>query len=348
LKHTASTPARTAIPRVNGSASVVEPALQTAVLIYNPLAGRRPARRERQIQRAAQLLREHGYDLQVLQTSGPGSATELAARSAARGIDLTVVCGGDGTINEAVNGLAGASTPLAILPGGTANIFAREIGLPLDPVRAARALPRWKPRRIALGFASADHWLGEAPVRRQRYFLSVCGVGFDSYVVLKLSSRFKLAAGVVAYAVEALRQALRYGFPAFDCRAAEGNVRATFAVVQRTRRYAGWLHLSPLARIDQPQLHLCAFKSSNRFRYFLYALAVALRKDLGDMARLTTQHVACDPVGGEEPIYFELDGELAGMLPARFSLAPDALTVLAPQPDDSEKSSAQGKNDQVV
>lgn len=330
MKHPASTPARTTLTPTPAGPSLAEPALQTAALIYNPLAGRRPARRERQMREAARVLRAQGYDLQLFQTSGPGSATELAARAAAMGVDLAIVCGGDGTINEAVNGLAGTSTPLAILPGGTANIFAREMGLPLHPVRAARALRHWKPKRIGLGLASGDRWVEGSHGRRQRYFLSVCGIGFDSYVVLKLSTRFKLVFGVVAYGMEALRQALRYKFPAFDCRAAEGQVRATFAVVQRTSRYAGWLHLSPAARVDRPHLHLCAFKSSNRFRYFLYALAVVFRKDVHDMVRLITQDVACELAGGDHPIYFELDGELAGALPARFSLAPDALTVLAP------------------
>ena len=220
--------------------------MKTAALIYNPVAGRHPARREREIQKVAAVLREESIAVRLMRTLGPGTACDLARAAVAGGTDLVVVCGGDGTINEVVNGVAPSETVLGILPGGTANIIAKELGLPHDPVRAAKQLSRWRPRRIALGRAVWACGNGQ-PVanQEQRFFLSVAGIGFDAYIVYKLSMAFKMSLGVVAYGWEAIRQALRYRFPAFLCQVDGHQRRATFAVVHRTKLYAGWFRLAP-------------------------------------------------------------------------------------------------------
>ncbi len=128
--------------------------MKTGTLIYNPIAGRRPARRQQEIRAAAEALRQAGIEVNLAATSGPGAARELAAEAVRRNDELVLVCGGDGTINEAINGLACSRVPLGVLPGGTANILGKELRLPDDPVLAAGALPRWSPRRIALGLVS--------------------------------------------------------------------------------------------------------------------------------------------------------------------------------------------------
>ena len=251
----------------------------------------------------------------------------------ARGKDLVIVCGGDGTVNEVINGLAPGKTTLAILPGGTANIVARELGLPQDPVRAARQLPQWSPRRIALGLATCS--LGSSTPTSEvgrRYFLSVAGIGFDAYIVHKLSSAFKMSWGVMAYGWEALRQVLRYSFPPFVCRVDGQELRGTFAVIHRTERYAGWLHLAPSADLFEAQVSLCLFKGRHWGRYFFYAAAVAARQHLrlGDVELVQAREVVCAAAESGQTIYFELDGEFAGKLPTTFEVVPDALTLLVP------------------
>lgn len=128
--------------------------LKKATLIYNPVAGRQPAKRQQVMQQCAAVLGSAGMEVELAPTAGPGEAQGLAAAAVARGADVILVCGGDGTINEVINGLAPGQVPLGILPAGTANILARELGLPLNPVSAARHLARWSPRRIALGRAN--------------------------------------------------------------------------------------------------------------------------------------------------------------------------------------------------
>jgi diacylglycerol kinase (ATP) len=314
--------------------------LTQATLIYNPVAGRRPARRREQIRQAAGALRASGFAVTVEPTTGPGSACALARAAVGSGAQLAIACGGDGTINEVVNGLAAGQVPLAILPGGTANIAAKELRLPLDPVVAARKLSRWRPRRIALGRVT---WTGTPAGRpeegrtsgaanarpSERYFLSVAGVGYDAYVVHSLNLGLKHSFGVGAYLAEAFRQLGRYGFPAVACRTEDGERRGTLALFQRGERYAGWLHLAPGLTFFDDRLRLCLFESARRSRYLFYAVAVILRRHfaLRDVSRMDCNRVTCSAVDPQARVYVELDGELAGELPARFELVPDALTL---------------------
>src|SRR3972149_3234512 len=138
---------------------------RNAALIYNPAAGRGRRRRERELERAAQLLDAYGIRVTRIPTTGPGSATELAREEVAAGRDLIIACGGDGPINEVVNGMAGSPVPLAILPAGTGNVLATHLGLPWDIWRAAEYIPRGVVRGVALGQAGS------------RYFICLAGAG---------------------------------------------------------------------------------------------------------------------------------------------------------------------------
>jgi diacylglycerol kinase (ATP) len=305
--------------------------LKRVTLIYNPVAGRRPARRERQMREAVSILREAGMEVTLAPTTGPGAARELARQAVGQGAELVLVCGGDGTVNEVINGLAPGETVLGILPGGTANILGKELRLPHHPVHAARQLPNWKPRRIALGRAS---WLdaGVSPAIARRYFISVAGIGFDAYIIHKLAWSFKISWGVPAYVMEAVRQALRYRFPPFAVEMDSEKRRVTFAVLHRSGHYAGWLHLAPQASILKPTFTACLFHSRHWARYFFYAGAVLLRQHLrlSDVALSEGRRANCVGEDPDTPIYFELDGELVGKLPATFEVVPDALTLLVP------------------
>lgn len=308
--------------------------MKKGVLIYNPVAGRRPTGRERDACRAAELLRAAGLKIELAPTTGPQMAGALASAAVERGADVVFACGGDGTINEVVNGLAGTPAALGILPAGTANIVARELRLPLHPVRAARQFRQWSARRIALGHAQwEDSGIATSGVSApRRYYISVAGVGFDAHIVYKLSPQLKLRWGVAGYVLESFRQLLPYPFPEFAA-CFNGQARqGTFAVIHRTKLYAGWLHLAPSAGLFKPELALCSFASRSRLRYLLYATMVMARQHmhLHDVALDICTEVRCAPVDPGATIRFELDGELAGILPATFKIVPDALTLLAP------------------
>ncbi|MFB3924230.1 MAG: diacylglycerol kinase family protein [Terriglobia bacterium] len=304
--------------------------MQKATLIYNPVAGRKPARREKQIRAVAHVLREAGIEVKLAPTTGPGVAKELARAAVNEGETLVLACGGDGTVNEVLNGLVPGHVTLGILPGGTANIIGKELRLPHDPVRAACELSTWSPRRIALGKAT---WGAAASSGLQtRHFISVAGIGFDAYIVRSLSWSLKMGWGVIGYGLEALRATWRYSFPTFRVEIAGADRPATFAVIHRAGHYAGWFPLAPNASVFSPNFTTCLFQSRSGARYFLYALAVLLRQHmrLRDVELVEGMKVACSCELAGQAIYFELDGELVGELPATFEIVPDALTVLAP------------------
>jgi YegS/Rv2252/BmrU family lipid kinase len=322
----------------NPKSQIQNPELKKGVLIYNPVAGRRPAKREREVRAAAAVLRQAGLEIELAPTRRPGMAQELAKAAVANGVDVVLVCGGDGTINEVINGLAKSQVPLGILPGGTANIVARELRLPLTPVRAARQLPRLTPHRIALGRVrweggQAAPCYGEfAPHACSRYYISVAGIGYDAEVVYKLSYWVKRYFGVSGYVLEAFRQLVSYSFPRFSSRLNGHDRQGTFAVIHRTRLYAGWLHLAPNAGLFRPRFAVCSFPSRSRLRYLLYALAVLARQHLrlSGVSLDQCTKVVCTPVDTSTPIRFELDGEVAGTIPATFEIVPDALILLVP------------------
>lgn len=278
------------------------------------------------------MLREDGLAIRPVETTGPGSATHLAREAAANGDDLVIVCGGDGTINEALNGLAPGHTPLAVLPGGTANILAKELRLPHHPVRAARQLAAWKPQRVGLGLATeySGQVSGPVPGAGRRYFVSVAGIGFDAHIVRMLSNDLKLRLGVAAYVIEAVRQVFRYPFPLFRLMNGNEEYAASLVVMQRSRLYAGWLHLARRDGIFQPDISLSVFPSRSGGRYFLYSAAVLARLLPGDVKRIDSTLAVCEPRSAGDAVYYELDGELAGKLAAKFEFVPDALTLLMP------------------
>jgi diacylglycerol kinase (ATP) len=314
--------------------------VKTCTLIYNPIAGRHPTRREKEIQQAAEILRKARIEVELVATTGPGSGQRLAEAAGRRRDDLVLVCGGDGTINEVINGLVHSGVPLGVLPGGTANTLAKELRLPHNLCEAAGQLPRWSPRAIALGRASwQTRALSEAgpaspaqPVLCRRHFASMAGVGFDAHIVHQLSFRLKMSWGVAGYVLESFRQLMRYPFPPFTLRTNGDEWSAAFAVVQRTRRYAGWLLLAPEANLFDPRLTLCLFKSPRWARFLVYAGAVLARQHLRlhDVETVHTIKVICAPRDPETTIRFQLDGELVGTLPAEFEIMPDALTLLVP------------------
>lgn len=276
------------------------------------------------------VLRSAGIAADLRATAGPGAGRQLARKAVKNGCDMVIVCGGDGTINEVVNGLAPSHVPLAILPGGTANIVAKELELPGNIVKAARQLPSWRPCRIPLGRAAWE----EAGSVRHRFFIAVAGVGFDAHIISRLDMGKKLRLGVVAYCWEAVRQVFHYSFPSFQLSMDSSTVSATFAVIQRSGRYAGWLKLALPHSIRQPDFSCCMFEGSGPKRYLQYAVGILTQthQRLPDVRFLSGSSIHCRSGQAGDPIFFEVDGELAGRIPVTFEVAPDALTLLAPEP----------------
>ena len=174
-------------------------AYRNIALIYNPYAGGLQGKKSSRLLDAEQALGKYGALVETVATQAPRSAGEVAARAIANGSDLIVVAGGDGTINEASEGVAGTDVPLAILPAGTANVLACEMGVRGNLGKAAEALLAYPAERISTGrIQSRD----EAP----RPFLLMAGAGLDAYIVYSLDTSLKRRFGKVAYWLAGFKQ----------------------------------------------------------------------------------------------------------------------------------------------
>lgn len=292
-----------------------------AVLISNPQAGRNQGIRLQQIQNAIRELERGGTSVSAYETSKPGDGATLARSAIQAGAELVVVCGGDGSINEVVGGLAHSNVPLAVLPGGTANVLARELGLPLDVSAAARTISMSTPQRMALGRAGT------------RYFLLMAGIGFDARVVRGVDGRWKKRLGMASYFIEAVRQLLFEPLsPPFVLSAEGQRSLVTFACISKSQHY-GPVRMVREADLFSDRFQVYCFHSTNPLRYFLYALAVLARRParLPDFSQFRARKIYCEQIPSNgKTVYLQVDGELAGQLPCTIEIVPDALTLLVP------------------
>lgn len=304
---------------------------QNALLIHNPNAGYGGNARRKLIEQARRFLSENGIEAELAETTAPGHATEIAEQATREHRQLIIACGGDGTLNEVVNGLAnhqnGHRVPLALLPGGTANIMAKELDVPWDIPRAARQLLDGEVREIALGLATPL----EQP-EKKRYFLCVAGAGPDGMIVYSVDLGLKARVGILAYWWQGAREVLRYSFPRFRVRAGDRQVEGTLAIVGRTKNYGGPFKITDQADLFEDQFEVMALTTQSGLRYLSYLPTLwmgNLRKE-EDVHFWKAETLVCEPLDGK-PVYAQVDGEPLARLPVEFSIAPRALKLLVPR-----------------
>lgn len=293
-----------------------------ATLISNPKTGRYASRRHRPIQELASLLESRGVEVELRLTSGPGEATEIAARAARNGSSDVIVAGGDGTINEAIHGLVGTKARLAIIPRGTANVLARELGLPLDDKQAALIAAGGKSRRIHLGLAIDEN------THSSRHFVLMAGIGLDASVVGRVHPSLKKRIGKGAFWISGLSHLATWNPHPFTLEIEGRTYDATFAAIGKAARYGGDLSITPGASLNQPEFEICIIETSSRFRY-LHLLSYAMRNGMPqDKPEVRFVKATSVKASGHAPV--QVDGELIGQLPMRFEIAPHSLEVIVP------------------
>ena len=295
---------------------------RTAILITNPKTGRYSSRRLPAIEEICERLRSCDIAVEVIATEGPGHATQIAASAARNGNTDVIVSGGDGTINEALQGLIGSEVRLAILPHGTANVLARELRLPLDSMQAAEVIARGKTRRIHVGSA-----LDEMKDVK-RYFLLMAGIGLDASVVRRVDPRLKRRFGKAAFWVSGLSHLADWQPVPFKLEVDGKEYLATFATIGKAASYGGNLSVTPRARIDEPNFEICVIESHSRVRY-LHLLSYALGSGVpSGKTGVRFIHATRARVTGPAPV--QVDGELIGTLPMTFEIAPESIEVVVP------------------
>ena len=292
-------------------------------VIFNPAARGNKARRFRHF------LNELSQQCALKAVTAPGDARRFAQAAVATGYDIIAAAGGDGTVNEVLNGIGDdpdgfTKTRLGVLPLGTVNVFARELKIPLKLERAWRVLKRANEMKIDLGRAE----FSEDGKPQQRYFMQLAGAGLDARAIELVSWKLKKSAGPLAYVVAGL-QALAEKQAQITARADGKTISGELLLLGNGRYYGGPFEIFPDAGLCDGRLDACAFPKVN-----LPALAKLVPKFLlhRKLSEQRIQRLSGDAIEltSDIPAAFELDGEWVGQLPVRFSMERQKLRAVVP------------------
>nr|WP_294526685.1 YegS/Rv2252/BmrU family lipid kinase [uncultured Rhodopila sp.] len=286
------------------------------IIVFNPVAGRR---RAQLLWRVLDVLVANGVRLDIAETQRAGHAEALAREAVERGEQMVVAAGGDGTIAEVANGLMGSGARLGVIPLGTANVLAHELGLPFAPKAVAAAL--------AFG-RTCTLWPGQANgPDGTRLFVQMLGVGFDAHVVQNLSFPLKKALGKGAYVLQSLRELGRYRFPPIHMRIDGTETEASSVIVSKGRLYGGTFHLAADAMPGEPGFSVVLFGYSGPAAAMMYAAALPLNL-LGHAPGV--RHVRARRIDflQNDAVPAQADGDRAGYAPLWIADAPGPIQVV--------------------
>src|SRR5882762_6187154 len=246
------------------AAPLFDPSMRKAVLLYNPLSGRRHVRRLADVEAALTVLRQGGVEATLEPTRGQADATGQARQAIAGGCDAIFACGGDGTVHDVLQGMVGSNAALGVIPLGTANALAHDLRLPLSAMAAARASLTASPRRTAVGQVEYVDLDGN---RGSRFFIVTAGIGADAHLFYKLNPRVKGHLGMAAYYAKATRLWLTHPMEKFavEVDAGQNNgkgpaAEASQLLAVRIRNFGGVLReLAPGASLDRDDLRMVLF-----------------------------------------------------------------------------------------
>jgi diacylglycerol kinase (ATP) len=286
--------------------------------IFNPAAG--GGRFKRDLPLIVESLHTLGWRVVERPTEAEGHATELAREALEEGVDRVVVIGGDGTVNEALNGLAGSDLPLAVVPTGTVNVLALELGIPLDPPDAVRVAAEASPTTIDLGLAG------------ERHFALMAGVGLDADVVSRVRPAMKRALKEMAFVLQGLTTYLTSEHPLVHIESEDRCTEGYFVVLGNARNYGGTFGITPLASMRDGLLDVVVLKDMGFFSVAHYWLAALLSAHLQHpkVEYFRTAAARLTVAQGDSQVLVQTDGEIAGRLPLECRVVPGALRVVTP------------------
>lgn len=288
-------------------------------IICNPTAGWTSSRR---VSKMLDLLLSMGLRREVLYTRYPGHAFQLAIDACQGRADLLIVAGGDGTLNEVVNGLlafrrepGGAIPTIAVFPAGTANLVAAEMNMPYSPDEFIDTI-------------LANEWKTIWPVKmNQRYFLSVAGVGFDAYIVGKVPSSIKRKFSKLVYLYHTVGLLINNWQRQYEVEIDGITHAAVSVIVMNGRYYANCYDITPAARLTDPRLHVCIFKRSSRWLIFTYLIWLCFNSlSRHKHVEIHSGKRVCIK-GPSEAV--QVDGDLTELLPIQISAGDIPINVIS-------------------
>lgn len=296
----------------------------SAIVIANPTSGSY-AQSKQQIEQTISFLRINGWQAELRLTHAQGDARRLAREAVAQQIDVVIAVGGDGTINEVIQELAGSETALGVLPSGTVNVWAREMGIPFENAGARDVLVHGRTRRVDLGCVN------------DRYFLLMAGIGFDGEVTHAVEKKPVKRFGVLGYLVVGTWMGLNFpSFRAFlqvDGRVVKVN--ALQIVVGNTQLYGGAIKYTWQAKCDDGLLDVCIVKKQSMLGRVQAFLDFLLHRE---QRHQWVRYATCKTlkIRTRRELAMQIDGDPAGHItsgypPTTFTVVPGALKVIVPQ-----------------
>lgn len=276
----------------------------------------RPRKIKRYLKPSLDILRKNGFKLSVHFTKREGEVLPVTRQALAEGFEAILVAGGDGTTNEAINAIVPSDVPLGILPFGGSNVVARELSIPLDPVKAAEIIARRGIRRIDLGRANG------------RYFAMMAGCGYDAYAISRTSKRIKKIISRNAYIWAGLKDFFGYRPVEIRVLLDNGKVqeRGTFVVAANTHFYGGSHEMTPFAEVDDGFLDVLLYKGRSQLGLARFVLSLFYRQHLR-MKHVRYYRVRRVEFHSDHPTIAQIDGDVLGGLPVRIEVVPAALNV---------------------
>jgi diacylglycerol kinase (ATP) len=317
--------------------AVVQPGT-TAIVIANPTSGSY-IQHAHDIEDTIPFLQKHGWQAELKLTTIAGEARKLAQEAVQRKIDVVIVVGGDGTINEVIQELAGSETALGVIPGGTVNVWAREVGIPMDTVAAREILVSGQIRAIDLGYidAGASSFPELLNVAHSRYFLLMVGIGFDGEVTHAVERKPPKRLGVLGYWL--IGAWLGFGYPGFRAIIQIDNriikTSALQIIIGNTQLYGGAIKYTWQAKCDDGLLDICIVRKQNLLGRISVLLDFLLLRDQrrrwvryeqGREVRISTTRSIAIQLDGD-PLTYTSPGHIS----ATCSIKPAALKVIVPQ-----------------
>ncbi len=296
-------------------------------IIANPISGKK--KHAQYFNLAMEVLKSHGVHPEIRVTSKRGDARQFARDAVEKGFDIVVAAGGDGTVNEVANGLVGSPVKLGIMPLGTANVFALEAEIPLDPVSATDIILQGVSEFITLGhIAYRDRAVNAT---RENYFLMMAGIGFDGGVLHHIKRDHITRWGKAAYFATGVKVLFQYSSVPLSIRIDKReNVCGYSVIASNGRYYGGKFKVAPKAAITDRFLDLCIIKRKGTLGVVKAALKIVQgTHPAGDDIHYCKAITA--EIDSADQVYVQADGDFLGTVPVYLTAKEKALSVIVPK-----------------
>jgi diacylglycerol kinase (ATP) len=286
-------------------------------LISNPEAKRSS---KRKITLASRLLRSKGYETEIFFTTQRGDAENYAREAVKKSPSMIIAAGGDGTFNEVINGIAGTEIPMAILPLGTTNVLAKEIGIPENVESAIEVALSVPPKTVSLGRISRDS-------AASRYFCLMAGIGFDGEAVFGINNTIKKISGKGSYIYSGIKTLFRFNPVELTFNIDGKTFFGYSAIIGKAAKYGGNFKVTPDAKLSEPALHICLFKGRKRFDILRYVIGITT----GSHLRFKdVEYVKAKIIRIDGKAHIQVDGDYLSMTPSTVEVVPDILKLIYP------------------